>query len=148
MLFIGGGQDVSALDCKFIEEAKKNNDLICSPIYEWTDIDVWDFIRGRNMDYNPLYDKGFTRVGCIGCPLSTEQVKELEMYPKYKENYIKAFDRMLKKRRSVGKDDITGKVSLHRWMDGEAVYRWWINDQTVPGQINIEEYLNDKLNRP
>lgn len=143
-----GGQDVSALDCKFIEEAKKNNDLICSPIYEWTDIDVWDFIRGRNMDYNPLYDKGFTRVGCIGCPLSTEQVKELEMYPKYKENYIKAFDRMLEKRRSVGKDDITGKVGLHRWTDGETVYRWWINDQTVPGQINIEEYLNDKLNRP
>lgn len=98
------------------------------------------------MDYNPLYDKGFTRVGCIGCPLSTEQVKELEMYPKYKENYIKAFDRMLEKRRSVGKDDITGKVGLHRWTDGEAVYKWWVNDQTVPGQMSIEDYLGKGAN--
>lgn len=137
-----GGQQVSALDCKFIEDAKNNKDLVCSPIYEWSDMDVWDFIKGRNMEYNPLYDMGYSRVGCIGCPLSNEQVKELEMYPKYKENYIKAFDKMLAKRRAAGKDDITGKTGLHRWVDGKTVYRWWIRDETIDGQMTINNFLN------
>lgn len=96
------------------------------------------------MEYNPLYDQGFARVGCIGCPLAYDQVQELEKYPKYKENYIRAFDRMLEKRRREGKDDVTGKVGLHRWTDGEAVYRWWIRDDTVPGQMTIDEFLKEE----
>lgn len=137
----GGGNEVSALDCRFIEEAKKNAHLVCSPIYEWEDIDVWDFIRGRGMEYNTLYDQGYTRVGCIGCPLAATQVSDLERYPKYKANYIRAFDRMLKKRREEGKDDVTGKSGLHKWKDGEAVYRWWIRDDTIEGQMTIEDFL-------
>lgn len=138
-----GGKEVSALDCRFVEEAKKNADLICSPIYEWSDIDVWDFIRGRGMKYNPLYDQGFSRVGSIGCPLSYNQAKELERYPKYKENYIRAFDRMLEKRRAEGKDDVTGRVGLHRWTDGRAVYRWWIQDDSIDGQMTIDDFLKE-----
>lgn len=137
---------MSALDCRFIEEAKKNTDLVCAPIYEWEGIDVWDYIRGRGMEYNPLYDQGFSRVGCIGCPMAYNQVFELEKYPKYKANYIRAFDRMLKKRREAGKDDVTGKSGLHRWTDGEAVYRWWIRDDTVPGQMSIDDYLGKGAN--
>lgn len=129
-------------DCVFVAKAKSKDELIINPIYEWTDSDVWMFIRDRKMKHNPLYDMGFSRVGCVGCPLSGNQVNELERYPKYKQNYIKAFDRMLKRRKENGKDDITGKEGLHKWVDGEAVYKWWINDTSIPGQTDIFDFLD------
>ena len=92
------------------------------------------------MKYNPLYDKGFTRVGCIGCPMAGNQVKELEMYPKYKQNYINAFDRMVKARRKAGKMDDSKYAEA--WKDGIHVYKWWIGDDTIDGQMNIFDYLD------
>jgi hypothetical protein len=96
------------------------------------------------MKYNPLYDKGFLRVGCIGCPLSSRQKYELEKYPKYKQNYINAFQRMLEARKAAGKDDVTGKVGLHKWINGEAVYRWWTQDDSIEGQMNINDFLTEE----
>lgn len=133
--------EVGVYDCMFIAKAKNNDDLICNPIYKWTDSEVWQFIHERGMKYNPLYDKGFTRVGCIGCPLSTKQVHELEMYPKYKEQFIRTFDKMIEKRRQNGKDDVSNKYGLHKWTDGEAVYKWWINDTSIEGQMNIFDFI-------
>ena len=129
--------EVGIYDCIFVQKAKQNEDLICNPIYKWLDTEVWEFIHDRGMKYNPLYDKGFKRVGCIGCPLSAQQVPELEMYPKYKEQFIRTFDKMLEKRRAAGKDDVTNKEGIHKWVDGNAVYRWWIDDKTIPGQMTI-----------
>jgi phosphoadenosine phosphosulfate reductase len=65
--------DYSASDCDYI---------IC-PIVRWTDADVWDFIRSRKLPYCELYDKGFKRLGCIACPMtSVKNIKrELELYP-------------------------------------------------------------------
>lgn len=83
-------------------------------------------------------------MGCIGCPLASNQVKELEMYPKYKQNFINAFQRMLDRRRERGKDDITGKKGLHKWTDGEAVYKWWIGDDSIEGQTTIYDFLEEK----
>ena len=124
-------------DCTFISKAKKNQDLLCNPIYPWTDSDVWEFIHERKMKYNPLYDKGFLRVGCIGCPMASNQVQELEMYPKYKQNYINAFDRMLKKRKAEGKDDSKG-----HWTNAETMYKWWIQDDTIEGQMDIFDFIS------
>ena len=136
--------DESVLECTFITKAKNNEDLICSPIYKWTDNDVWTYIEEKQMKYNPLYDKGFLRVGCIGCPLSSRRKYELEMYPKYKQNYINAFQRMLEARKAAGKDDVTGKVGLHKWINGEAVYRWWTQDDSIEGQMNINDFLTEE----
>lgn len=130
-------------DCQFISKAKENNELICNPIYRWTDSEVWQFINERGMKYNPLYDKGFYRVGCIGCPLAGNQAEELDMYPKYKEQFIRTFDKMLEKRRAAGKDDVSNRTGVHRWTDGEAVYRWWTGDTSIQGQMNIFDYEDD-----
>lgn len=123
--------DYSVYDCKFIENAKKKKDLMCNPIYKWLDSDVWDFIHDREMNYNPLYDMGYKRVGCVGCPMSTKQVQELNKYPKYKMNYIKAFDRMLKNNK--GK-----RTQARNWKTAEDVYRWWVEDDQIPGQLTLD----------
>lgn len=40
------------------------------PIRDWRAIEVWLYIYGKKLEYNPLYDLGFERVGCYLCPAS------------------------------------------------------------------------------
>ena len=43
----------------------------------------------------------------------------IERYPKYRDAYIRAFDRMVKARTASGK-------SKGNWKDGESVFCWWM----------------------
>lgn len=124
-------------DCKFIELAKKHHDTVCNPIIDWTDEDVWRFIHNRGIEYNPLYDKGFKRVGCFGCPMASKREREREfaMYPQIKLNYIKAFDRMLKAYKTKQKAD---------WKNGEDVFKWWIEDETLEGQMSLFDEVTER----
>jgi phosphoadenosine phosphosulfate reductase len=38
-----------------------------SPLVEWSESDVWDFIRKNNVPYHPLHDQGFPSIGCAPC---------------------------------------------------------------------------------
>lgn len=75
-----------------------------NPIIDWTTEEVWEFIHKYNVPYCCLYDEGFKRLGCIGCPMGTvaHRKMEFERYPKYKQAYIHAFDRMIAERNEVG----------------------------------------------
>ena len=70
-----------------------------NPIIDWEDEDVWEFLNDVvKVQHCTLYDEGYTRLGCIGCPLQGRDgmLKDFERYPRYKELYIKAFDKMIK----------------------------------------------------
>jgi len=41
-----------------------------NPIYDWNEWEVWRYIKENNIPYNPLYDKGYRRIGCWCCPLN------------------------------------------------------------------------------
>ncbi len=41
---------------------------IVYPILDWLALDVWLFIKWKNLPYNPLYDMGYERIGCYLCP--------------------------------------------------------------------------------
>ncbi len=43
-----------------------------SPMLEWTEEDVWAYIKARNLPYNPLHDKGFPSIGCAPCTRAVE----------------------------------------------------------------------------
>ena len=57
-------------DCTLVTTARKHKTIIVNPIYEWSDSEIWDYIRENNIKYNELYDMGYKRVGCILCPLA------------------------------------------------------------------------------
>lgn len=38
-----------------------------NPLANWTSNDVWDYIRGNNLPYNELHDRGFISIGCEPC---------------------------------------------------------------------------------
>ena len=79
-----------------VEQCYRTRKTLLNPIIDWKDEDVWDFIHDRNLPYCSLYDEGFTRLGCIGCPLQGGKgmERDFERWPKYREFYISAFDKM------------------------------------------------------
>src|SRR5207244_2577342 len=38
-----------------------------NPLAEWTEGEVWDYVRERELPYHPLYDRGYTSIGCAPC---------------------------------------------------------------------------------
>lgn len=67
--------------------------LLISPIIYWTEQDVWEFLNDVvKVTHCSLYDKGWHRIGCIGCPASSYKQKIIEnkRYPHVKHNWIKA----------------------------------------------------------
>lgn len=90
------------------------------PIFDWTEKDVWDFIHSEKLPFVSLYNDGFSRVGCIGCPLAgaKNMVMEFRKYPKYYNAYLHAMARMLETRRKKGLKT--------KWKTPEDVMKWWI----------------------
>lgn len=108
-----------------------------NPIVDWKDEDIWDYINVEKIPVNPLYQCGFHRVGCIGCPMAGTQGRysQFKRYPKYKDAYIRAFDKMVKMREEKGLKNTWGK-------QGKDVFHWWMEDGTLPGQYELDDFGN------
>ena len=88
---------------RLFERCEMKAKTICNPIIDFTTDEVLDFYKNECKYHNPIYDLGFKRCGCIGCPLASKaRIKEFEIFPKYKQMYIRAFDRMLEVRKQRG----------------------------------------------
>ena len=44
-----------------------------NPLAEWTEEEVWDYVREREVPYHPLYDQGYTSIGCAPCTRPIKQ---------------------------------------------------------------------------
>lgn len=38
-----------------------------NPLAEWTEEEVWDYVREREVPYHAFYDRGYTSIGCAPC---------------------------------------------------------------------------------
>jgi phosphoadenosine phosphosulfate reductase len=38
-----------------------------NPLADWTERDVWNYIREHHLPYNPLHDRGYPSIGCTHC---------------------------------------------------------------------------------
>jgi phosphoadenosine phosphosulfate reductase len=45
----------------------ENNLHKVSPLLDWSDADVWNYVRAHRVPYNTLLDRGFASVGCAPC---------------------------------------------------------------------------------
>jgi len=92
------------------------------PIIDWSDRDVWEFIKTEDLPYCSLYDEGFHRVGCILCPYegNAQNIqKQIERWPQFVKAYIRTFDRLIKYRDSLGKETT--------FKTGQELFDWWID---------------------
>lgn len=110
-----------------IEFCQMRGKRLLNPIIDWSNDDVWEFLNYYGCESNPLYQCGYSRIGCIGCPFagSKRQQEEFIRYPKYKENYIRAFQRMITAAKQEG-------FQFKTWETGQDVFDWWLNDDKKP----------------
>lgn len=126
-------------DRRQLEHCIPKQKYVVNPIIDWSEADVWQYIREEGLPYCELYDKGFKRLGCIGCPLATKKERErvFSKYPKFRDAYIRAFDRMIASRIS-NRHAISRKTGqeVDDWKTGQEVYDWWMGNQCDEYEAN------------
>lgn len=116
---------------RITEQCMKKNKMVVNPIIDWKHRDIWEFIQSEHIEYNQLYDYGYKRVGCIGCPMASKgRWKEFADFPTYRRAYIRAFDKMLEELKATGKKP--------KWKTGIDVFLWWMEDRNVDGQYSMD----------
>lgn len=86
------------------------------PVIKWTENQIWKVILDNNLPYPQLYDEGFDRIGCVGCPLTSARKikKEFERWPNFEKAYLWAFEKMLEGR------------EFDKWKNKYDVMDWYI----------------------
>lgn len=140
-------------DRKLLESCIKQNKRVVNPIIDWHDYDVWGYLREIRCTANPLYQCGFSRVGCIGCPMAggKKQIHQFYMYPKFRQMYVHAFDRMIEARKArckergweTGEEARKARWKETGWETGEEAMEWWTNPKYIPGQLKLVDVMED-----
>lgn len=96
-----------------------------NPIAEWPDHWIWDYSEEAHLEQCSLYQEGFDRLGCIGCPMarSCNRRKEFSRWPGFELLWRKAFDTLVKIRTEHGKKQ--------RFASGSEWFDWWMSDQAM-----------------
>lgn len=119
---------------KIMDVCMQKNTRVLNPIVDWNDEDVWEFLHSQGCKGNPLYQCGYKRIGCIGCPQAyyKERLNDFERYPGFKRMYLSAFNKMLE-----------NLEHATTWKTAEDVFHWWIyedrkrHNHDVNGQLEL-----------
>lgn len=105
---------------QIVDMCYKTHRTTINPIIDWTDEDVWEFLHEYEIPYCELYDQGYKRLGCVGCPMSSKAADELDRYPKFKNLYLLAFEKMIQARKDAGLE------VRESWSTPQGVMDWWL----------------------
>jgi phosphoadenosine phosphosulfate reductase len=137
-LTLGSDNDESR---RMFETCAAKGKRVLNPIISWTTEDVWELLAAYGCESNPLYQCGYKRVGCVGCPCAAlhRRIFDFERYPKYRDMYLRAFGRMLDAIRASGKETLS-------WADPESVMKWWLDKDPhkhdpMEGQLELSDLL-------
>ena len=109
--------------------------ILVSPIIHWTERDVWEFLNVNGIPHCGLYDQGYTRIGCICCPMSSyrQKIKEIERWPHVKRNWLKTIQWLID----------NGYIN-HNFNDAEIGFRWWISGKSFD-KFYADEFMQRKI---
>jgi len=74
--------------CTILKKGKERS----MPISFWYEDDVWAFIRGRGLEYSPIYDKGENRTGCYGCMFGCQYEQKPNRFQRMWERHPKIYE--------------------------------------------------------
>lgn len=121
-----------------LEHCRVKRKIVCNPIVDWEEREVWDYIHSEHIPMNPLYGSGFSRVGCIGCPMAgRKRWTEFRLYPTFERAYRRAFAKMLEMRL------IRRPEAPTNWKTADDVFRWWMEDKNLDGQISFDDLTDE-----
>jgi len=107
-------------ECKFGGEK-----ALLSPILNWTDSEIWQFLVLRKIKVCSLYETQH-RIGCIGCPMNSNRVKELQANPNVMKAYINTAQRIIDKypERGYAKNFLSGNDAFNWWVSGISMKKY------------------------
>lgn len=112
---------------EFTSTCKAGNDKnLLSPILEWMDANVWQFLAIRGIKACSLYST-MSRIGCIGCPMASKQRFELLAFPNVRKAYVNTCQKVIT---NNPESKFAGNFK-----SGEDAVRWWTS------QISVKKYV-------
>ena len=97
--------------------------LNISPIQYWSQLMVWLYIWDRRLPYNPLYERGFDRIGCFMCPAAfmAEYKHVEEAHPELWEKWEKILWKWAERIGLQGREaEAWVKRGIWRWLTPAA----------------------------
>ena len=113
--------------------------ILVSPILYWTERDVWEFLNKNGIPHCELYDQGYTRIGCICCPMSSyrQKVKDTGRWPHVKRNWLKTIQWHIDNGYSFS-DNPNAEFGFNWWISGKSFDKFYA-DEVLQQKINFEK---------
>lgn len=70
-------QSVTRTGNRMVEWDEKNGLLKLNPLIDWSEEQVWNYIREQGVPYNKLHDRGFPSIGCQPCTRAVRNGEEV-----------------------------------------------------------------------
>jgi phosphoadenosine phosphosulfate reductase len=101
---------------------KRKTKTFLHPIIDWTETDVWNFIKAENLHYCTLYLEGWRRIGCLFCPFKSQSQRLMEAtrYPGFRDAFIRSFEKLHANRL------VSNPAAVSRWSNGKEMFYWWL----------------------
>ena len=119
--------------------------IIISPIFDWTQKDVWYFLNNIiKAPHCKLYDEGQKRIGCIMCPMSSlKQIqKDIEKFPYVKKKWIDTIKEM--RRNGIFDYKYTDNPNAPEDEIAENIFDYWISRESY-NKWYAKKFLQQKI---
>ena len=106
-----------------------------NPLAHWPDSYIWDYSSEAGLEQCGLYQEGFQRLGCIGCPMAGEQERRREFgrWPKFQEQWIRSFDKVIQLREQ--------ECRTKEYACGLDWFEWWLRDRTQETSVDEDQLI-------
>jgi len=114
--------------------------IIYSPLFEWSEYNIWNYIEKNNLIYPSLYDEGLNRIGCVICPFINYKQKMInkELYPGiYRAFEKKAFELYVEKDKTACAGE-----TFEEWLN-----YWYHHNYFKVNTLEIKDAEKDKNKR-
>lgn len=133
--FSGNFDQFSEHEEKMVTCVNGKDKILVSPIIDWTEREVWQFLNSNNIPHCKLYDEWYKRIGCILCPMSNykQKFKDCQRFPHVRRRWIQTIQKLID----------AGYINRN-FTDAEFGFNWWISDKSF-AQYYAEEVLQYKI---
>lgn len=70
-------QSVTRSDMQLVEWDDNHGLLKINPLIDWSEEQVWNYIKEHNVPYNELHDKGYPSIGCEPCTRAVKRIDDI-----------------------------------------------------------------------
>jgi len=107
------------------------------PVLHWSSDELWAYLLDNGVPYSHLYDEGFHRLGCVGCPMIGAAQLEIEFsrWPIFREKWRAGIYAQWARYHGT----MAGRGGKIWWADDhfstvEEMWDWWVSRKQLPGR--------------